>query len=1073
MALRIRKNRRWVKVCLAFVAAGLALVSWEVRHSPSRHEFTTQRPGEPRRLWRSFRPAWTFRLGTPDEPDVIQDLVSGPGCLYYTGDNEAGCLEKSTGKSIWRYRLVSPQAVAAGFSSDQREWRLAADGRFVYACECELNNNASPGPYRLCALDAKAGAPVWEQHYTPGLVCAPCPAGSLLLLAGVDGAVTAVRQSDGSTVWQRRMAATHFTGKNNPPELTMQATGGIGVVQINERLLGFRLSDGQQVWDWMPKGQAARAAEANNTGGNFELKDGIVYALVGSDMVALQSATGRTVWIRSGTGRISPSPPVFIEGDYVFVRPYATLAALRRTDGATAWIAGLDPISAERGSDGSFGGFDHDEITPYPGDTSHTIFAVMDCDPVIGGVQRALRSVPSVKTVAVFDPKTGRERWRWQPGKEIQIDKLIPENDRLYLSDQQRVVAYEEAMPEPLPVDSLMRQRLIRRMMTARFQWPDAAPPAEPAQKLFHKLLGPLFKARPPDTDETDSTEAELTLLRLGRDSVSPLLDYIHHAVDEDNAQQVSGRTAVSDNSIESALDLLFDLDDPTTPPLLARELDRATNPGASVALAATLIRWGDNRALPALFRYVQSGSEERDARQDALYFVCRRVDAQTAAGQAASPARADVTAYLLARLTEPKAPDWLHCFAKFELLNDRGDAAYKAALATFQQERTAHLLPANPTLTSVAERIWTDTSRGFPTVFHPDSVCRDDAGTWWAAFDCDYPGSGHGGLPGDIWIVQSQDKKRWIKPVFGWDMQSLCRKDGYPRSVELACRQDRLLLDWIEERSSVNTQKTRSIRRHSEVTIADLYRDSDHDGLPDRFEVEIGTNPHNPDTNGNGIPDNEDKNPTYRPHALTEQEGIYQAVIEGLCQYGRWLALNNRNSQNGTGLLIPFGGSARPLVLPAPPDSTGVEILGHSGPVLFKPYAPANLFTAGDQGFISSGQFQHPYIDLAGRWLGPDNFWEWSPHHPVDPFVPPSADLWPEAYRTPGSFRHFFPYALSPDHRRARIGWVWNAGPMEGTAGYDIEVDKIGGRWLPVECREVYGSAHGYAGHATLPVAR
>jgi hypothetical protein len=211
----------------------------------------------------------------------------------------------------------------------------------------------------------------------------------------------------------------------------------------------------------------------------------------------------------------------------------------------------------------------------------------------------------------------------------------------------------------------------------------------------------------------------------------------------------------------------------------------------------------------------------------------------------------------------------------------------------------------------------------------------------------------------------------------------------------------------------------------------------------------------------------------TGRPHTLTETEGIYQAVIEGLCQYGRWLSTDRSIRRNWSGSTFPFGYSARPLVLPAPPGSAGVEILGHTGPVLFKPYSPEKLFTAGGTGPLSSGRFQHPFIDLTGRWLGADNNWGLSSHRPVDPFAPQSAVSWPEASRTPGWFRHYFPCALSPDHRRARVGWTWNDDPIGGTAGFDIEVDKIGKHWLPVECRQVYGAGSRGSWHTTLPVTR
>jgi hypothetical protein len=54
-------------------------------------------------------------------------------------------------------------------------------------------------------------------------------------------------------------------------------------------------------------------------------------------------------------------------------------------------------------------------------------------------------------------------------------------------------------------------------------------------------------------------------------------------------------------------------------------------------------------------------------------------------------------------------------------------------------------------------------------------------------------------------------------------------------------------------------------------------------------------------------------------------------------------------------------------------------------------------------------------------------------------------------------SFREFFPYELSPDRTRARVGWDEHLpGIRTLSAGFDVEVRKTGGLWLPVECRQV-----------------
>src|SRR5439155_6469097 len=94
-------------------------------------------------------------------------------------------------------------------------------------------------------------------------------------------------------------------------------------------------------------------------------------------------------------------------------------------------------------------------------------------------------------------------------------------------------------------------------------------------------------------------------------------------------------------------------------------------------------------------------------------------------------------------------------------------------------------------------------------------------------------------------------------------------------------------------------------------------------------------TDPANPDTNGNGIPDGADKNPLYRQHTLTDEEGIYQAAVEALCQLGRTASLNPEGRGSLEAVPFPLGSDAAPLLLPAPPGSPGIEVLGHPGVVL------------------------------------------------------------------------------------------------------------------------------------------
>ncbi len=64
-------------------------------------------------------------------------------------------------------------------------------------------------------------------------------------------------------------------------------------------------------------------------------------------------------------------------------------------------------------------------------------------------------------------------------------------------------------------------------------------------------------------------------------------------------------------------------------------------------------------------------------------------------------------------------------------------------------------------------------------------------------------------------------------------------------------------------------------------IDIETLRKDSDNDGLTDIEETLLRTNLNNPDTDGDGIPDNLDMNPRMNP-PRTERTIVYEAVING-----------------------------------------------------------------------------------------------------------------------------------------------------------------------------------------------
>jgi outer membrane protein assembly factor BamB len=1015
-----------------------------------------------------MRTIWRFEPGIPGYGVQISDFCASRDHLYYVTQFEVGCVAKRSGKALWRHRFVSNDQLAHEIMPpEDRKRLLAADGSRFYAAESQnVWSQPTPGPCRLTAYHSQTGEIAWVRSLDSGASHAPCPAGDKVLAATSRGTVYAFRQRDGALLWKRALVAPPASSGQSR-DIQLHAAGGVGVAMIGAgKLAGFRLRDGKPLWTYPVSNQpGATPADGNSEG--FVLQGGTVYAcLDGAEMVALHATTGRRIWRWQTSSNATPTQAPRVLADRILLESLDGWKMLRRADGhEIPWSMEAMPgfwwLTPARGQ----------SVAREPGGRTALLMTTLT-GPLIDGILRHTKADDHITDLAVFDISTGRALWRWQPETGFEIDKLIVEGDRLYISDLVRLREVEPGPPVQLPSDHAARVRLAYGMAAAQFgDW---------------WLKGAGVTSIP--SFQTDERQADLTLLRLGKDSIPALLDFAAQ-----QATRWSGWRPPSE--FEHALELLVDIYGPSaTVPYLTRTLTGVSDTWPRGPLVRTLIELGDPRAAPALFQYAQSAGEPDREREDALYFVCRH------GAQIVPPA--EVTAYLERELTKLTTPGWLHTFAMFELLNDRGKPARAAALAAFHTEKTAHLLPPNITLTNTPNDGYAHSHwlyEGFPAQIDPVATSKDVSGVWWAAFYCSYLAS----MPRPdyhIWFAQSVDGQHWTRPAFGFDVASVCSPHGYPSDFKLTCSGGDLHLDIAEEVYN-DAGQSHTFPHHLDIPIADLYRDSDGDGLPDRLEKLIGTDPHKADTNGNGLPDGEDKNPLYVEHKLTDEEAIYQTVIEALCQLGRLLPEDRENvvqtgppelplplpgtdpntpvtpriewwSAQAPGLL---GRSSTPLFLPLPPGSAGIPLYGHPGMVFCRPLSvPDNPYQDADgPEWRIGGRFVAPHIDLEGRCRERDrgNFGGGLRSAPRTSKLAPLA-------RQQELFRYFFPVVLTHDGTRARVGWLRADSPygtmvlMGGYAGFDIEVRKIDGNWYPVECRAVYWGDRHSDWHVTVPIS-
>ena len=1226
---------------------------WKWSRRPIRSEYSTQRPGESRRTWRVMRTAWKFQPGPSGAPWPVNDFFGNDDNLYYASDCEAGCIDPASGKTRWRFPFISADLARSVQQNSQsgRTWHLFLDADRLYACESQTGDGTSYEAFHLYALNPKTGKVEWGTQFLTPFAGQLCTAGSLLLLTDTDGTVKALRKQDGVLVWQQRMTARRYPWKGENPSLFLRVAGKYGVLQVGAgRILVFRVGDGSPVWSLPVKPKEAQAAE-DGSPDSCVVDKGVIYALLKDNtMTAIDLPTGHRLWTRHAEQAVTQSGYTAGVPGRVICESSGTLVGLDPRNGKTAWVTNIDnnefslslltdttmvkePLEGQpkeqskeylkEQSKGHINGQQTRNVLPF----SHAILYVqLACDAIVGHEQRLLRSVNSMNTLIAIDAATGKELWRWQPTHDMSFIYIVAGKQRLYTSEGSTVTALEDGEEDPLPDTQDGRGRLTRRLLYQQFNWPP--PDVDPLQ-LWMRLVAPVAmrgvhsgagaanSALGSNTtgsnitpggnmanrggnavaDPPDQNEAELALLEMGADSVPSLLEFISHAVSEQEKKPyptgAANRPQNLPDGFSSVLDLLFDKEDPRVVPALIEQLERATYPGTRMALVETLVRSGDVRALRALFRYAQSvtvppakpasavtviasGSSTNaasnsevssavqltpvllnpspyspspEAREDALYYVCRHSVPPNRSPLSAglppdTPTQQEVTDWLMRCLSDRKTPSWLYLFAKFELLHDRGEKAKQAALATFHHERQARLLPDGIVLHSAPldsgkPRTLSQENAPLPEPFQdfsgeiePFATVREPSGRAWAAFLCRYLGRGE-----EIWFAQSQDtdefaeatigakdkqenslngmkagrsniryrtdyrysrsrtfglrtppgkKKRgmhWRRPVFGFNLSVQCLHGGNPDKMTLTWSNGTLHVTWEElvGFSKVRSAKVRSgfqktalkrFTHRQNCAIADLYRDSDGDGITDLAEKELGMDPLRADSNGNGIPDGRDKNPLYKPHKLTEQEQIYQAVLEALCQLGRSQPTDSSLFDESE-TPAPFGRTSAPIKLPSPPGSVGVEVLGHTGMVLCRPQRQLwpdhwSLNT----GLKYAGQFHFfaPHIGLDGTWHGHDNKDAQGQTTPADPFAPSATDK--NKAPDPFVFKDYFPVVLSKDGTRARIGFspdysIYQYSP----ASFDIEVRNFGGRWLPVECRLVYHMGRRIALSAVVPV--
>jgi hypothetical protein len=240
----------------------------------------------------------------------------------------------------------------------------------------------------------------------------------------------------------------------------------------------------------------------------------------------------------------------------------------------------------------------------------------------------------------------------------------------------------------------------------------------------------------------------------------------------------------------------------------------------------------GPQNQVDATFKFLESISRLTDVKQ--LEALAGRTDEELAGERpmnmvAAAGATTRINAY--ARLGELGTPESLAAARRIEA------AAKQWSTAQETVSRGVFLHPAwhmgTVSLSPIAETTGGDG-------VHYGIIVTSYLGSWDAYLVSDRPPA---------------DKHSWTRPKL------------IPRPIAWHVNEPRLT--WQAGDRLVFTYKDEKLGpQRWELSIADIERDSDHDGWTDYEEARLGLDAHNPDSDGDGLPDGRDPAPAYKPPA-------------------------------------------------------------------------------------------------------------------------------------------------------------------------------------------------------------